>query len=725
MEKSELKVTGLLLVHGIGSQARASVLTSSCDALVAWLRHRHGSDEVTYAGAELGLGENASAGPAHVRLEVPGATWLVAESRWADSFIQPTSGRVTSWTIGAVLTAVEHETRQLLSEGALPSGPDNGDVFDTLRPDTTRFGKQARHTKATVVVAMLPLVLAGLVASSLLRLIPQLRVTVARIQSVMTATIGDSYVFVSGLTGRAAITQQVRCDIDWMLAQGVSKLVVAAHSQGAAVTHAALQEWGCTCTPAPSDPRTCPCAHAMVELLTYGSGLDKITALIGSDESDHRSRIRRWLLPIVGVFTGVGLGAVVAAIADALTQETTDAAVAALWIATVSTAFFALAGLIWAAAIFATFWRFDGATTVAAGLFAVITIVPLGMAVWRSPELGTFGILLTLTSYACMRALFLGTGPRASRNSRPARARQWWDVRSTSDPVASSSGSEIAGRRDLTVHNLRSVAFDHTSYWDNWSEFIPIVINTMALGPGLEPGGADSDRSAERSAKPMLVPRFWTARERSRRYEWTWILADTRVWLTLVCISVLTAALTSLEALGGAVLGAYEVLVNWIPGQAVSLSDSGARLQSIVGAISIVLGFALVYRLSSGGWHAWQALSQRRLVNELQQLEGVADEWASWLAAVRCEERTGSAPTSGWLVLRKRDDSPNLCFFADPRPTQPTDDEWEGAVSLGLSKGTFGVAIRVGDGQAQRRFSTRSVRAAMHLDRVANVPDHR
>jgi hypothetical protein len=107
---------------------------------------------------------------------------------------------------------------------------------------------------------------------------------------LLTATVGDSHAFVARPEAFEAMVDKVRVDLA-AAADRSDRLIVVAHSQGAAVAHAALVSGG-----APDN---------VVALITLGAGLQKLLAL---QEALRRPRqlwigaISRWGLIVLAMF---------------------------------------------------------------------------------------------------------------------------------------------------------------------------------------------------------------------------------------------------------------------------------------------------------------------------------------------------------------------------------------------------------------------------------------
>ncbi|HMT24456.1 MAG TPA: hypothetical protein PKD07_08995, partial [Microthrixaceae bacterium] len=216
----------VLVVHGIGSQARGATVDEFVDPLVDHLRTRHDvqverSQQPT-AAARLVV----STGPGD-----PGDhhDWLVREAYWADAFEPPGPRDVASWLAGIGPWFVFFFIVRLLRRYA--------------RPELRRWLLPVGLATVAVLVPAAAFASVGMLALSLLSLLPlpgldRLR----RLQRTIALSIGDSYALVSSperedamLTAIGDAWRNLDRDLDPSV-----PLVVVAHSQGAALVHRLL-----------------------------------------------------------------------------------------------------------------------------------------------------------------------------------------------------------------------------------------------------------------------------------------------------------------------------------------------------------------------------------------------------------------------------------------------------------------------------------------------------
>lgn len=174
--------------------------------------------------------------------------WLLAESHWAETFRAPEPVAFTRWCLKAGPIAFSY-------------------YFGTL---TRRSGRRFLFSvpKLIVLAAGVAVMEALLIALLVLAIlpIPRLRVVLVKTQTRLTGVLGDAYVFSTDDLQRRAILERVRRDLRWMLAR-CRKVIVVAHSQGAAIAYHALHQ-----TPEGRSPNL----HSGV---TIGSGLQTLRAL--------------------------------------------------------------------------------------------------------------------------------------------------------------------------------------------------------------------------------------------------------------------------------------------------------------------------------------------------------------------------------------------------------------------------------------------------------------
>jgi hypothetical protein len=428
---------GVLVVHGIGEQRRGASVRQAADALARTLRPQHA---VTMTDVDVDPDGDRTK-PASLRMTVGADEWLIAESWWARTFDPPTFAEVLrwAWRVAPGLLALEAWRRRDEDADFTPAG----------------LGMLLLAPFTVTVLALL--VVASLVP------VRRVRALVGRVQVALTGTIGDSAVLDDGVVG-SAIVSRVRGDLRW-LAERTERVVVLAHSQGAAI---ALRVLGTAPLPEPPD------------LLTFGSGADKLTAARLLHDAPPRIRLRLMAGGVVGGLGAAGLVAVFA-LAPLLVV------VVVLTMALV---------VLFLKAMPRRVRSSERAITGAAVVFAV-TVVASSVPILadRPAALGPLAVWGSLVPLA--RRLL-----RPAKDFVPTTRPQpevgvWHEVRSRHDPVPGHQ--RLDGGDTAVVHNTGSVLRDHTTYWANAEEFVPRVLDLL---------GVPVERHAHRWSRHRVVTAF-------------------------------------------------------------------------------------------------------------------------------------------------------------------------------------------------------------------------
>ena len=271
---------GILFVHGIGSQRRGETLLDFGEPLCDWVqRWIAGASESEKGPSEQNndkpsplerakvIFDKVVLKPAHdsppayaefrIQTDTISSSWLLAEAHWADSFPPPHFPQVARWTMKVLpwvfASLINRWLRQALSS-------------------KHRGNRVARLTKVVslVLLTLLASPLTVLLELTLLLLmliwiipIPAVRKYLQWVYENLAQVIGDSHIFVSSAMRKQAVIDRVRRQLNW-LERRCEKLVIVAHSQGAAVTYLTLG----------SDP-----PKKLRVLFTFGSGLLKLSQL--------------------------------------------------------------------------------------------------------------------------------------------------------------------------------------------------------------------------------------------------------------------------------------------------------------------------------------------------------------------------------------------------------------------------------------------------------------
>jgi len=310
----EVKTLGVLLVHGIGSERRGDTLVQCATALHGWLRAwlvapgAFGSD-LSIDMVDTSVAEAGPDRPAHARVifrrgnEIGKVSWLLAESCWFETYRRPGFLEFLKWALRVMPVAVVvHFLPPYLhawagfdaSQKALKTGMLMPSQFLLIRRDLgsnemtiqevaqrplleayshNKMGKLLLlQTQLTLAMAAGLVVQVLLIAVAVLAVIPGITRSFAGwVQKKLSATLGDSYLFVTSPITGAAVATRVKKDLKW-LAGECDRVIVLAHSQGAAVCYKVIEReyWG------GGKP------EKLGALVTYGSGLRKLFDLENS-----------------------------------------------------------------------------------------------------------------------------------------------------------------------------------------------------------------------------------------------------------------------------------------------------------------------------------------------------------------------------------------------------------------------------------------------------------
>lgn len=592
---------GVLFVHGIGEQQSGQTVVQCAEALLDWFGRWRGGNKgqlraarmVTVADARLK--HDGDSIPAHARLSVPvqpaGAperlsNWLVAESWWAGTYQSPTYRELAWWSLSVLPRVVAVHT-----VGQVLDAVDSVGRSDDKLPVIDRLGDIMWHLAHVVWLMLalflwlllLPVAIALVLLILLVGLLPlrSVRSLVVRVQNILTGSVGDSYVFVNRPLRAAAALSRVRSDLEW-LRKRCGKVVVVAHSQGAAVTHDLLRTGG---------------AAPVEALFTYGSGLNKLTLIRLSRYGRFADGLPWQPHAGAALIVASSLGVV-----ESL-REAPSTFLSSLGIA--------VALIVGAGVIGALAERSSGGimrsvakgTAMALGTGALLSIV---YAAW---EVGTPLGWLTVLLFAGVGLVVAGLDDARQAitfdhaDVELSGTPHWVDVYSTADPVPNGPlalrSREQHVAESIEIANLSSFLLDHTSYWRNPDGFVSLVVaKILDWGVGAQAAkdvlGADYGRRFRRA-------RY--ARLRRVRY-----LAILRVLLLAAGGVTLWRLWESFTVTSPVVTSALNVVAA-VPGIG-ELQLSGARgvwVAHALGTAVVVLGVVAATVIAELLWKLWDS----------------------------------------------------------------------------------------------------------------------
>jgi pimeloyl-ACP methyl ester carboxylesterase len=280
---------GILFVHGIGAQQRGDTLLQFGEPLMQSVQQWLGRDALVLSGTDIA--PSTSERPAHTYATVTThdaeRRIFAAESWWAETFHPPHWWPMAAWLIFAtpfvVFRAFDHRVGMVTTNQRLDD------------PKRSRLRRAPRHiervaknvvSSTLVVVASIVIALLGIVA-----VIPAVRRFILSAQTLLIRYIGDSYALLVGAGGDAMVSRVER-DLEWLEEQKVKKVVIVAHSQGAAIVWRVLER-----RPADSRP--------IASLVTLGQGIAKLRA-VERMYNDRGKAIGAYLLRIVAAAFSIG-----------------------------------------------------------------------------------------------------------------------------------------------------------------------------------------------------------------------------------------------------------------------------------------------------------------------------------------------------------------------------------------------------------------------------------
>ena len=506
---------GVLVVHGIGDQKQGATLVQWSDALTLWLSdwtaedRRSSLHQTTAKPRKVSVTRAAltpiDGTPANVTMKVlfpepetNDQQWLIAEGWWAGAFQPPKFSELWSWSFSSVpATSAMHANAIIgsaLSRYRLAEGSSR--VFEAVRIVVLVSLLSVLVLLSPAILAVMTLLLiAGLIAQALP--FTGLQAVVKKAQLIAVGTIGDSQRLIESPTQAGAIKAPVVDGLAWLRAQGCRRVVILAHSQGAAVSYKALVDLSDGLHGSTFDP--------IDSFITIGSGLPKVHALehITRANAGRQLRAASFAIPVLAVTTAlcfwylrqrgefaglIGMG-VIAAVTGLIQLrlwrqrvrgETADAITADGH----TTPVLAPDGAAEARVAGPVRWWRSLTKPIQVGPAQIPAGPVLGAAVaavvwaWAAPFGGVAlaaagSTTLVLTSIA---VIAVGRIPPIPSDLSGA-AHRWVDLYATKDPVpAGSTRSAVEGRPESwPVSNLGSTTKDHTYYSFNADECLTYV----------------------------------------------------------------------------------------------------------------------------------------------------------------------------------------------------------------------------------------------------------
>jgi hypothetical protein len=463
----EAKTLGVLLVHGIGSQRRGDTLVHCTTALHSWIRNWLEGSRVDLV--DVSVAEAGPDHPAQARIifrdaeHISKVSWLIVESCWFETYRRPGFYEFVRWALWVLPIAIiihfvpAYRRTWAAYEAASIKQPTAEyktiqDVVQQIyrdpfwRSQGRLFGMQIKLALAAQLGIVIQLLLALVAVTAI---VPGFTRSFAGwVQRKISATIGDSFLFVTSPITGAAVFTRVKKDLDWLSAR-CDRVIVLAHSQGAAVSYRVIarQFW---------EGQTCQNIHA---LITYGSGLRKLFDL-ETNVKGHRPRF--WIVACIwSIVSAVSMSALIA-----------------LFLSGIISWWIALPGLL---------------------VGVVLEMAPL--IIFKSQVLYQDPQVLPIPWYD----LHSSHDPVPNGPIEVARTSFL-----SADTIGAASERDVEefNSRQREVVNRRSILSDHTSYWSSQDDFVRRVVGLLAEASNMPTGGITSCLDKE-WAKVSRDRRLW------------------------------------------------------------------------------------------------------------------------------------------------------------------------------------------------------------------------
>jgi hypothetical protein len=378
-------------------------------------------------------------------------SWLIAESCWFETYRRPGFYEFMRWALWVLPIAIiihfapAYRRAWAAFEGARNEQPT--EVPQTIQEIVQEFwraplwkslgrlfGVQIKLALAALLGIVIQVLLAVVAVTAL---VPgPTRSFAGWVQRKISATIGDSFLFVTSPITGAAIFTRVKKDLDWLSAQ-CDRVIILAHSQGAAVSYRVIarQFW---------EGQTYQNVHA---LITYGSGLRKLFDLETNVKGGYEKAVPGFWIIVCSwaIVTAVLMSALIA-----------------LFLSGIISWWIALPGLL---------------------VGGVLEMVPL--VTFSSPGFYQDPQVLPIPWYDLY----------SSHDPVPNGPIDVALPFGESDRIGAASKRDLAefNSRQRVVVNWRSILSDHTSYWSSRDDFIGHIAAILGEASNMPIGGGVLD----------------------------------------------------------------------------------------------------------------------------------------------------------------------------------------------------------------------------------------
>jgi hypothetical protein len=584
---------GVLFVHGNGTQRSGDTLVQWGDALVKTIRRVFPNDFTVSVEGTATEPDGVDPAEMIVRLGPESASeqWLLSECRWADACPAPTYREIVSWSVRATPWAVAIHIAQRYWQAARGNSRKIKRGRKKRSVDPVGLSVAVGQLLVAPALTLLLIILLGLGLVVGLLPVPQVRTFILALQSVLTATVGDSLAFVESPVRAALIRARIVNRLT-RLRHRCARTIVVAHSQGAAAVLDTLGGIARLDYKRQGDavPDT---------LLTFGAGTKQLASLIAqsnpaaSDRGQNPALLSTWVLAAalgLGVWLFLDIRSL--AYAGALTGLASAVFVLGMWAVAraidrrseirgdrmqraVARALVALLKLI--VAILLLF--VVGASAIA---IAVRFEIPLISLPFLLAPLFMVGVSINAVLSTEMETLV------TEQIERPPGLVRWIDIFASADPVPNGPTTLLKSKsprwrhESIEIWNRGSLFGDHTAYWDNTDGFVLRVVKACA--------------ETAQSIWAGTLPSHQDLLELDKRSAWRVGFLRLARWTTGLTWALIAAFLAVRHRHPSGIARTVVGLPDWVPGGA---ADVGL-------VVAVVIGCAWVsYSVQKWFWLLW------------------------------------------------------------------------------------------------------------------------
>lgn len=509
---------GVVLVHGIGKSKSGDTVRSWGSPLFEILASKDAHRKVSYDK------------PASLEFSAKGKEIRITESCWGELFTAPSFLELCKWSLHSLpTTLISHfDERFRRITNYVEKRSENGTILPSIALLLELFA-------LLFGLLLIPAIIIFLVILIFLSIVPQFREFSKTVQTILTATAGDSLVFSEDGFDRVDIIDNVKSDIE-KARKSCVKCVVIAHSQGAAIAHAAIRQLK-------DDGGDMPDIF-----ISFGSGLRKLKQLRRYLNEEYKNKNIRWGVAVIATASFAGIIVVLEG-----WQSNGTPIIAALAL-TVCAMVICLSGLVFRTIGYQLSRNWKTPTVCISRLFNWLGIFFIAIASYFlypyllafpdffSPNLDTnFWVACTISlglAFTLLMewryALDRETSERCQRIKEGTLWREeyklpgvhWVDIYASFDPVPNGplmDYYEPKNYHPIQFDNKLSPLKDHTDYFPKNSWFLNMVASVVMAEPPLP---VTKNRPLHGTSKLEIIYRLLTF---ASIVFWFWLVFDTEV----------------------------------------------------------------------------------------------------------------------------------------------------------------------------------------------------